>query len=300
MCAMLLKGLNVSDVQKRVNRRHSELFIAGEDNGWTGLVCTFCDHCLVNSGDRHVMGLRTLDNEVVRNMFSWSREPDVASIKDIVDYYKLKGNLELLGESKSKVLELCLSPRGRLLYNKNNGQWGYSCCMECKSSIEKKKLPTWAIINKNFIGCAPSCLSELSEVELAMVTPISKHGYTFTYTGGQMYSLKGSCTLMRLEKRVPGRMPAALGQIEVMRASEEKIVEVACQLEGMGLTEHVLILITGKLTEWQLKRAEEKATIRTEKVIKAVKWLCENNPRWEHVNLEEIKSEANCEKHEYP
>ena len=83
-----------------------------------------------------------------------------------------------------------------------------------------------------------------------------------------MYSLKGSCTLMRLEKRVPGRMPAALGQIEVMRASEEKIVEVACQLEGMGLTEHVLILITGKLTEWQLKRAEEKATIRTEKVIK--------------------------------
>jgi hypothetical protein len=60
----------------------------------------------------------------------------------------------------------------------------------------------------------------------------------------------------------------------------------------MGLTEHVLILITGKLTEWQLKRAEEKATIRTEKVIRAVKWLCENNPRWSHVDFETMSQQV--------
>ena len=76
MCSILLKGMNVSDVQNRVNRRHSELFIGDEKNGWTGLVCTFCDHCQVKSGDRQMVGLTTLENPLVCEMFAWSREPE--------------------------------------------------------------------------------------------------------------------------------------------------------------------------------------------------------------------------------
>ena len=78
---------------------------------------------------------------------------------------------------------LALSPKS-FLFQPHKHTKGVTCCPHCKQQLLSKKLPQFAIINKHFVGGAPLCLTELTEVELAFLTPISTHGFCFHYTGG--------------------------------------------------------------------------------------------------------------------
>jgi hypothetical protein len=49
----------------------------------------------------------------------------------------------------------------------------------------------------------------------------------------------------------------------------------AAKLEDMGLENHVVILLNGKMTSTPKKRATR--VIRVENVIEAVEWLCRKN-----------------------
>jgi hypothetical protein len=46
-----LNTKKVSEVQKRVNERHRELFIEDGKGGWMGFVCTCCDRCVMKSDE---------------------------------------------------------------------------------------------------------------------------------------------------------------------------------------------------------------------------------------------------------
>ena len=61
------------------------------------------------------------------------------------------------------------------------------------------------------------------------------------------------------------------------------------QLESFGLTEHVLVMSTGKMTQSQRKRVKEKTTVRTDKLIEAVEWLCKNHRTWKTVDLVAVR-----------
>jgi hypothetical protein len=66
---------------------------------------------------------------------------------------------------------LCLSPRG-VIGRMKNGKFGFSSCGKCKNWLAAKKLPFYAIVNGNYVGYAPDCLKQLTEVELAFVSPV--------------------------------------------------------------------------------------------------------------------------------
>ena len=163
-----------------------------------------------------------------------------------------------------------LSPRGIVKEgSRPNASGVFSCCHECGRSLRGKRTPHFAIVNRNHIGCAPPCLAELTEVELALITPVKGYGYCFTFQGGAQKNLKGTMTFMRVEER--------------------RIARAVMHLEGMGLTKHVVILLNGDMTADQRKKARNQ--VRTEKIIEAVEWLCKNHKRWKGIDLEEFREE---------
>ena len=293
--SLLDSAATVDDVIDRINKRHEELFHKEEDGTFVPLVCTFCDHYLIERNDTHLLPVAKLKQKAVMKLFSWEQQVQSEErIPTLETYYSFSGSTACLNGDVSWLEGLCLSPRGRLrTRDKGRGanKYGFTCCTACNKSIEKKRMPLWAIINKNYIGCAPACLQELTEVELTMLTPVHKHGYSFTYTGGKMNALKATCTMMRVEQRVNAKSHKLHGTLNLMRADEERIARAATQLQCMGLTNHILIVITGKMTEWQKKRAQEKTTIRTNKLIEAVTWLCGNHRKWKSIDLEKMREE---------
>ena len=108
-------------------------------------------------------------------------------------------------------------------------------------SVSKESIPRHAILNKNYVGAAPKCLTDLNEVELAFLSPVRGYGYCFTYVSGKQRNLKGTLTFMRVEKR--------------------SIHKVCMQLEQMGFNKHVLVLFSGGMAPYQRKKASEKCTI---------------------------------------
>ena len=133
----------------------------------------------------------------------------------------------------------------------------------------RKEPPFFSIINHNFSGDAPECLTELTEIELAMITPVKTYGFVFSYKGGKQKNLKGNMVYMRVKEH-------------------KRIVDGACELEALGLTNHVVVLGSGTMTSQQKKKVKEKATVRTDKIIAAVKWLCENNSYWKKFDYSKI------------
>ena len=186
----------------------------------------------------------------------------------IQDGLKDIGNLE----ETEFASNLVLSPRTQVgkLSSHGNAKYGLSCCVRCKNAVYNGRRPFFAIINKNYVGCAPDCLKELNEVKLALLTPVKHHGYCFHYKGGAQWILKRTLTFMRVEKC--------------------SIAKAIATVEAMGFTKHLLVLYTGALTKNQKKRTIEKTRICTEKVIIALDWLHANHHQWKLVDLNVICS----------
>ena len=54
----------------------------------------------------------------------------------------------------------------------------------------------------------------------------------------------------------------------------------------MKLSGKVIIMCKGPMTAEQREKVEAYSSIRTDKLIMAAKWLCENNVQWQHINFE--------------
>ena len=91
---------------------------------------------------------------------------------------------------------MVLSPRGVLarVNKKGRNQYQFSACKRCSGCVDKQTLPRHAILNGNYVGHAPECLKELTEVERAFLTPVKGYGYCFTWVGGKQRNLKGTMT----------------------------------------------------------------------------------------------------------
>jgi hypothetical protein len=106
-----------------------------------------------------------------------------------------------------------------------------------------------------------------------------------------MNPLKTSCTMMRIKERVNARSHQLHGDLTLVRTTETRISRAMTQLQCMGLTNHTLVVITGKMTDYQRKRVKEKTTVRTEKLLDAVKWLVKNHRKWKNVDLSAMEKE---------
>ena len=141
----------------------------------------------------------------------------------------------ILNHLKIALTGLTLSPRGVVGKPSHHGNSKilFSCCLTCHNHLKAKEptTPFCAVMNNNFIGCALSVLTELTEAELALIQPVLKHGCCFTCSGGQVTNLKGAMSFFRVEER--------------------KVASGSVQVEQMGLNNNIVILLTVRQNDQQ-------------------------------------------------
>ena len=72
-------------------------------------------------------------------------------------------------------------------------------CQSCNYTYCKGKLPQFSIANNFFFGTPPECLTSLTDIELAMITPVKTFGYCFSYTGGIQKQLRRSLSYYKVK-----------------------------------------------------------------------------------------------------
>jgi AAA domain/Helitron helicase-like domain at N-terminus len=267
----------VETVQKRINERYDALFHWDKAGNAKVHVCTFCDEILMHQSDVNWLPVQTLIKN--RECLAWSSvlRDERDRIPAVEREYTYKDPDNLIKPTWKLSLEgLALSPRGIIgkPSNHGNSKISFSCCQTCNNHLKTTKptTPFYSIVNKNFLGCAPSVLTDLTEVELALIQPVLKHGYCFTYSGGVQKNLKGVMSFFRVEER--------------------KVASGIIQVEQMGLNNNIVVLLTGKMTTEQRRKATEKGNgIRTHKCIAAVEWLVANHPKWKGIDLDKLREE---------
>ena len=192
-------------------------------------------------------------------------------------------------EARTKALSKCLlSPRASVRKKKNKKHWAVTCCVECKAGWNKRALatsiPKRAIANNMAIGVAPSCLQDLTEIELALVSQARFRGHMFTYWGGCHRSIKGWHSFYDVN---PGHTVGVLNEV--------------CKLTEK---DNICVVLSGPFTVEQKEKVMKKTRVRVEKVMEALEWLKQNNHLYKDVviptmgdpvvvdNTEEVESES--------
>jgi AAA domain/Helitron helicase-like domain at N-terminus len=243
-------------------------------------VCLICDSFVFPSEADYISVDKLLDDQFKDNLLR-SESIERAGQSDtrfeplpeaVQTYYTYRGTSfgrPITRKERNEIRSMLLSPRGTYRHSEVETQTGLLICKSCHRGVKTKRMPKYAIANNFYFGTPPSCLLELSEVELALITPMRTFGYCFSYTGGRKTQLRGSLMYYRIDI--------------------EKIVATTAQFDVLGLTNNVVVLLHGSLTEDQAKRVIEKSTIRTKKVLKAVAWLIKNHIEWKTVNYRTMK-----------
>ena len=81
------------------------------------------------------------------------------------------------------------------------------------------------------------------------------------------------------------------GTLSFMRVKERRITEAVAALENLKLTERVIVLCYGRMTDAQRKKVGERTQVNTAKLIEAAKWLCNNHVRWKNLDYETVQKE---------
>ena len=154
--------------------------------------------------------------------------------------------------------EKMLSPNGCFLQKHAYHGECFAVCKKCKHSIQtKQQIPECAIANGFEIGNEPNELRELSDVELAFISPIRCHTHLLTFKGGH----KGITGFHSLLKTNLVKKKAALHQLQVVKE----------------IPERVTVLLHGGMTEAQKKQILHKCKIRPQVCQKAIEWLLKHN-----------------------
>ena len=259
-------------VKRRINRRYDDLIFVDHEKNYRPYVCSVCDEFIFHRDDRCWLNFDQLKKN--QDCLKWTAVFEGRHglrVPAVEDKFRMPTPPSRILQNSEWLNDLALSPRG--LFGKktsgNRGKWGVSCCVKCDREVKKGNTPLYAIVNNNFIGCPPDCLTELTEVELALITPVIAYGYCFSYVGGKLKNLKGTMTFLR----VP----------------EAGIGGAAAQMKYMGLNENIVVLLSGKMTKAQRKKAKQQ--IRTGKIIAAVTWLADNNHEWRDVDMQKLQDD---------
>jgi hypothetical protein len=113
------------------------------------------------------------------------------------------------------------------------------------------------IANFNLIGYAPIELSELTITKLSLVSRSFLHCQTWVFYAGCHQQIKGWHTFFK------GR-------------PSENVADLS-RLVQAGLKGSMLVVLCGPFTKAQIALTRSKMMVSPEKVIRAYKWLIENN-----------------------
>lgn len=269
MSSLLSTVTSTEIIQERINARYDELFRENAEGERCPHVCCICDELFISKSDIKVISVAKL--KAGRKALLWETHKDGRRPKELEEKYQWCGETKGLKGDLSFLKGMALSPRAGTykVSNHGNAKTGFASCLRCKNAIDQRHLPQFAIVNRNYVGNAPECLTELTQVELALLSPVKNHGYCFSWEGG--IQMSGTLTFLRVEKR--------------------GIARAVTQLQTMGFTKNILVLYKGKFTKKQKSKAVEQSRVRMDKVIAALEWLVENNSEWKSVDLEQMKKD---------
>ncbi len=96
-------------------------------------------------------------------------------------------------------------------------------------------MPKYAITNNYCVGSPQECLLLLTDVELAVLTPVKTHGYCFTYKGGKRKKLEGSLSYFKVDMN--------------------SIARSVAHFDVLGMHQDIVIMLYGNMTPEQKARA---------------------------------------------
>jgi len=267
--------MNPDIIALRINEAFEELFVKNTLGERKPVVCAVCDE-IVPPKEKTILPVDWLTGEKQLDLLrpSWQNLSE-----ELRSCYKICSSNVMESDDPhncpeviNKLESLLLSPRSTYVrFPKNKSRSGFTCCRTCKQTLGRHCLPMMAIKNNNCVGMPPQCLLELTETELAYLTPVKNYGYCFSYTGGKI--LQGSLSFFKVKVR--------------------SIVRGITQLDVLGLRKDMVHIYYGSMTRNQKKRAEELANLRVHKVMTAIEWLLCWNCEWmkHSVNLDELRQE---------
>ena len=256
------------DIIECINRRFDEILIKDcVENVYKMRCCIACDE-IVKPGECVRITLKDLEQN--RSLLQDSNWNSVSSIAK--ESYAIKSS-DI--EVQAVVFGLLLSPRASQLINErasdSNVRKAFTGCRRCKYHLSRNQMPPYAIANNYSLGTAPDCLTELNQVELALLTPVKTYGYCFSYTGGAQKQLQGSLSYYKVKI--------------------ESITRAVQSFKVSGLTDNIVVMYYGSMTSGQKQRARKLHSVRTGRVLRALEWLLLYNEQWKRydINLDEVR-----------
>jgi hypothetical protein len=168
-------------VKAKLNACFGEILHEPNPGVYKPYICTVCDK-LLQPGQVETLTPDTLSKSIdLLAMAGWNEVS--APLKADYTYTGEHG----IGGDNMWIKDLILSPRGCYITPSSNSRRpeGFSTCEDCNSTLKRRHMPKYAIANNYMFGTAPDCLTDLTDIELAMLTPVKTYGYIFTYTGGK-------------------------------------------------------------------------------------------------------------------
>ena len=163
--------------------------------------------------------------------------------------------------------QMFLSPRGHYCPDKE----GFQCCVRCVNRLNISQLPycvvlpQFAIANGAVFGKAPIELTELNDVELALVSKARTNKHVFAFYGGAHKCMRGWHNLY--ENDVEG------------------IARTLNQVPNFGGDAAILCILLGPFTPLQKQFVKNKMMVRPAFVLRALEWLKRNNKLYKYITI---------------
>ena len=262
---MLSRRSDHSDTLKRRNHDVLTNSAPSLSRGLTGDVCVLCDKSMSGVETNHI----TMDRLVKHKEF-------IGGDSGLPDLLRSQCSLVLDGDTErsNALVDCLLSPRATVIKHKKKRLWKATCCKECKGGWNGKSLktssPRGAIANNMAIGRAPSCLTDLNEMELALLSQARFRGHMFCHWGGCHRSIKGWHSFCDVN---PGHSVGVMQEVKKLTQKD-----------------NICVMLSGPFTSEQKDRVLKKTRVRIDKVQTAFDWLKANNHLHKDVEAPEMET----------
>ncbi len=231
----------LTEVVTRINESMEDLMFRDTSGVFHARVCMCCDRIVMNKKDSVMIKRSNL--KILTKLF----EPPQGLPKELIDDYTYSGEGQYDNMSNMMISRFAC-------YDEKIDS--FLTCMSCNNSLNKSKYPVLGIKNGNFSGYAPVELEQLTDLELAFISPIRVHGHIFTYFGGEK-GIKGWQSLLKCDMK---------GIVRSLHGAER-----------LNLPNKIAVVLTGPMSKRQKEQILKKSTIRRDVCMKAIEKLCDIN-----------------------
>ena len=178
------------------------------------------------------------------------------------------------------------------------------CCDECFTGINRMTRknnattlpPKYAICNGLMIGRAPKPLTDLNQVETALISLSRTEKHIFSFSGGSHKSIRGWHTLYQNDVSYMNRVMNYFDETQSDSSNADMSIEdsdgssssmsydsnseINTSSDAGNIEEkkpYIAVILTGPFTRQQVAMTRKKTNVRPRKIKKALLWLKKNN-----------------------